>query len=356
MTKRRLALGMLIGGALVGAALPPTPAAAYPDYYPADYAKLVEASRAEKGILIYGNIGEVNWRPILAAFNKEYPWIQVRFLDLGANEVFERYYAEQAAASSAVDLVLSQGAASWLEFIAKGNVVPYESPEIGKLPSWTIPSPGVYTISLDPIVIAYNKVLLTPAEHPKSLADLVALVRADPKRFDKRIASFRPMGTAGSQANYLNYMRHVGEEKALDYFSVIGPLSNLYRSSGPIYEKITTGEYLAGYFLSPIPLFPLLADPNRAAIIGWAFPADGTIVAMRNFAIARTGQSPNSTRALLPYRDDADVGTNPLRFTLKKVIAQVGEQNVIPTSLDASRSVATPEMIAKVTGAFKLKD
>ena len=48
-------------------------AAAYPGYYPSNYGQMVEASKNENGVLVYSNIGEMNWRPILDKFSATYP-------------------------------------------------------------------------------------------------------------------------------------------------------------------------------------------------------------------------------------------------------------------------------------------
>ena len=92
-------LAVLTAGLMVSTAFASTVLAAMPDYYPADYSSVIEASKAENGVLVYSNMGEMNWRPLIEAFNAEYPWIKVQTLDLGSIEVFERYYAETAAGS-----------------------------------------------------------------------------------------------------------------------------------------------------------------------------------------------------------------------------------------------------------------
>lgn len=148
--KSLLSAGLFLCG-VIGAQLAASSSwAAPPDYYPPDYGKTIEASKSEAGILVYGNIAEENWRPIITAFNQEYPWVKVNFLDLSSDEVFQRYYAEQSTGNSAVDIVLTGSSAAWLDFISKGNVVKYDSPEIPKIPANTVPSPGLYTISYDP--------------------------------------------------------------------------------------------------------------------------------------------------------------------------------------------------------------
>lgn len=364
--------GLFLCGMLGTQLATPSAMAAPPDYYPQDYSKIVDASKNEAGILIYGNIAEENWRPIITAFNNEYPWVKVNFLDLASDEVFQRYYAEQSTGNSAVDIVLSSSAVTWLEFIKKGNVVDYASPEVAKIPANTVPQPGVYTISYDPYIIAYNKMLLPEDKWPKSLADLAALVKADPSSFAKKLGVQEPMGTTASQSIYAHLMKHSGEDKDMEIFDTLGPLSVAARSAGPTYEKILTGEFLAGFDLSAIPLFPMLADPNQANIIGWAYPSDGTVAHMRNFSIATTSKNPNSAKlfvdfllskkgqesvssgGLMPFRSDIDVPDGPVKLSYASMEQAVGKENLIPTSLDPAMLSPPKELIAKVRGAFKL--
>lgn len=347
-------------------------AMATPNYYPADYAKTIEASRAEEGVLCYSNVGEMNWRPILQQFNAIYPWINVRTLDLNGNEVFERYYAEQATGNSAVDMVLSHSSSLWLDFVDKGNVVPFTSAEHDKVPDWSKPAPSVYTISADPYLVAYNKLLLAESEWPKSINDMTAMVKADPERFDKKIATGQPMSSAAGANILATYMYGVGVDHAIEQFKVMGPHCDLYRSAGPIMEKITSGEYLMGFSLSAIQLFPLIADPARAEILGWVFPNDGTVMIMRHMAIAKTVKNPNSTKlfidfcisnagqtalasgGLMPYRSDVSLPDGPLGWTYQKVAVQIGDEHCLRTTFDPKTLRPSDELVARVKDAFKI--
>jgi iron(III) transport system substrate-binding protein len=348
--------------------------AAQPDYYPADYAGVIEASHAEKGVLVYSNMGEMNWKPLIDAFNAEYPWIQVQTLDLGSSEVFERYYAEQAAGTNATDVVVSHSAATWLDFIEKDGVATdFVSAEADKLPDYSKPSPGVYTISVDPYFIAYNKALLPEAEWPKSIQDIVDLVAKDPARFAHKIATGVPMSNAASQNLSNSYIQHVGVDKALEQDGVLGQAVDVYRSAGQIMEKLTTGEVLIGYMLSGIQVFPLLADPARASIIGYAFPTDGTVMLMRHIAVAKTAPNPNSAKlfvdfvlskagqtalsagGLMSYRDDVELPDGPTGYTYKKIAAEAGADSLVPTSFDPKVMIPPQDLIDKVNAALHVQ-
>lgn len=150
---RRIFFGTALLAASALAALgAPAAAAERPDYYPADYDKLVEASKSEEGLLVYSNMAEYNWAPVIKGFNELYPWIKVETLDLGG-EIFERYYAENASGTRTADMVATGSIDNWLEFTDKGEAVDYKSPEADKVPDWAKPRPGLYTVSTDPMII-----------------------------------------------------------------------------------------------------------------------------------------------------------------------------------------------------------
>ena len=135
-------------------------------------------------------------------------------------------------------------------------------------------------------------------------------------------------------------------------------------------EKITSGEYLIGYSLSAIQLFPLLADPNRATVLGFAFPSDGTVMLTRHLALASTNKSPNSAKLLLdfvlsqdgqvavsegglmPSRSDIELPDGPLSWTAEKITKEIGADNVIYTTFDPKLMIPSDDVVAKVKGAF----
>lgn len=368
-------LGLLTAGLLLsGSRFVEAAFAAPPGYYPADYAKAVEASKAEKGVLVYSNVGEMNWAPIIAAFNAQYPWIKVQTLDLGSSEVFDRYYAETAAGTNQTDVVVSHSAASWLDFIKKGGVAAdFVSAETDHLPKFSIPAPGVYTISIDPYFVVYNKALLPQEQWPKSIQDIVDLVANHPADFAHKIGTGVPMSNAASQNLTNSYIQHVGEAKALQQFTTLGQDVDVYRSAGQIMEKLTSGELLVGYFLSGIQVFPLLADPARASLLGYCFPTDGTVMLMRHIAMAKTVKNPNSARlfidfvlsqagqtalaagGLMPYRDDVQLPDGPTGYTYQKIVKEVGANSLVNTTFDPKVMIPSQDLIDKVNAAYKVQ-
>lgn len=65
-------------------------AQAVPAGYPEDYARMIEASKSERGLLIYSNFPASFWKPLTDAFNNVYPWIKVETGNFYA-ELWEKY-------------------------------------------------------------------------------------------------------------------------------------------------------------------------------------------------------------------------------------------------------------------------
>ncbi|MFC7400560.1 ABC transporter substrate-binding protein [Chelatococcus sp. GCM10030263] len=347
--------------------------AAPPSYYPAEYSQIIEASKKESGLTVYSNIALFNWDPIIAAFRQEYPWIKVEATDLNANEVFERYYADQGAKTHSADILLSAAPLAWLEFLPKNMIEPYQSPEIPHVPAWSVPKPGVYTVSTDPFVLAYNKLLLPEADWPKSMQDIVDVVGKQPAEFDRRLGTYAPNASAFTQAIFWGIVKLRGET-AYGWFDKIGPMSDVYRTAGPIVEKITSGEYVIGYLVSSQAVLGLFSDPNREKLIGWALPKDGTVINMRNMAITKTAASPNSAKlmidfllskkgqtavgkgGLVSFRADVDdPAAMPGGLTYDRMVQQVGEANVSRVALDPEMITGLPKIAPRLEAAFQKK-
>lgn len=322
-----------------------TAAAAIPSYYPPDYRTLLEASAEEDGLLVYSNIAEYNWQPILAAFAERYPWIEVQTLDMGPSEVFERYYSETAANRRSADLIVSGAPDAWQRFASRQGPEAYVSAELSHLPEWAQPLPGLYTISVDPMIIIFNRSRIPEANWPDSLSDLVALGRADPARYSGKFATYDATSHAFAYAVHWRAVTGRTHDVWSDY-AVLAPLTRPETGGANMLDKVTTGEYLAAYFTSALTVFPHLRDSRRQEIVGWALPTDGTPLMPRGAAVTRAAANPASARLLLdfllsrdgqiaaaqggmtPFRDDVDASETPF-LTYAEIVRRIGEDNAL---------------------------
>jgi iron(III) transport system substrate-binding protein len=235
-----------------------------------------------------------SWAPVIASFNKKYPWIKVDTVDLGSNEVFERYYSESASKANTGDMIITSGADGWLEFIAKNEALPFKATDDAILPEWSKPAPNIYTVSTDPMVFIWNKQLLpTP---PKTMAELAAMVEKDPAKFKGKVTTYDAETNATGFGDNWFWLKKKGEDgwKIMESLGKAPPV--LESSAGNMVNKVLSGQYLLGYFVSlPTVLAQLpAADP----IMGWSMIGDGTPVVLRAMGITKGAAHPNSAKLL----------------------------------------------------------
>ncbi|WP_027930212.1 ABC transporter substrate-binding protein [Amycolatopsis thermoflava] len=333
-----------------------------PAYYPADYSQIIQGSKAEGDTLtIYSNTDQENWAPVFRDFQKKYPWItNIQANNLDSDEVFQRVLSEQATGGSPADVLVSNAAQAWAEYASQpGRLLDYTSPELPKLTDFAQLMPNVYTMATDPMTIAYNTSLLDRA--PTSLSDLAAMVRQDPAKFQDKITTRDVNGAFGFTVSH-TFTESV--PTAWQDLETLLPMARPETSSGTQTEKILAGEYLAGFFISGAPAYPVVEDSG--GLFQVAFPKDGTVVLPRgigitpkaphsntaklflDFVLSQEGQRAVAEGGLTSYRPD--VTAAPGLRTYQEVVDQVGQQNVIVAKYELTPEQEVEEFVGRWDG------
>ncbi|MET4001905.1 iron(III) transport system substrate-binding protein [Arthrobacter sp. UYCu511] len=350
---RRQALGFgVLGAATLAAALTgcgstnaDKPAAnavpeGFPSYYPADYSKIVDASKAEGGKLtIYSNTDQENWAPILRDFKAKYPWTQVSADNLDSDEVFQRQLSEMATGKAPADMLVSNAVQAWASYGEKSDtLMEYDSPETKQLPDYAQLMPNVWAMSLDPVGIAYNTALMKEA--PTSIAGLAKTVTADAAGYKNKITTRDVKGAWGFTVSHAFAK---GSSDAWTGLDEILPSARPESSSGTQKEKILSGEYVAGFFISSAVGYP--AEKASGGLVKFVLPTDGTVVLGRgigitpkaphpataklflDFVLSETGQNAVAEGGLSSYRDNVELSEG--RHTYQEVEKLAGKDGII---------------------------
>lgn len=344
----------------------------YPDYYPKDYAKLVEQSKKESEVLIYSNVAEYNWREILHGFHAKYPWIKVATLDLGPGEAFERYYSEKSADKRSADLIAVGAPDAWQRFAADKDQAEYESPESSKVPDWSRPFPGVYTLATDPLIIIYNKALLKPSEYPESVGQLAAMASADPARWRNKITTYDASSHPFAYAVHWSVVNH-GKPSGWAKMEKLGPVTRPESAGATMLDKVMSGEYLTAFYTSAVTVFPHMKEAGRSKILGWSLPKDGTPVMIRGIAVTKMARNPGSAKLLLdymlshegqvaagkggmtPYRPDVAASEVP-DLTYGEIARRLGgEDKIVTVGYDPRLLTDYKPFVARWSALFKSK-
>lgn len=362
-----LALALLASLPVLAApALP----AGLPSYYPPAYAQIVETSRAEGRVVVYSIMSASNWAPVIREFNKIYPWIRVETTDLGSYEVFERFLSEVGSGTTTGDMLISNAPDSWQDLLRRNVVATYESPEKRYLPSWAVVQNTIYNVSSDPMVIVYNKKLLTANLRPRSIEELAKIAEEHPQTFANRITTYDAEQSATGFNNFWVFVNKHGNQ-AWAWFDTIGKVGvRPLTSAGPMVDGVTSGEFLVAFFASTITLFPRLARPGVKDIIDWTYERDGTPIVLRGMGIPKVAKNPNSAKLLLDfivsqkgqvafaegglvaYRPDAQ---KDAAHHLQELLAEIGEANALRYSYDPvlTDSKARADFLARWKKAFR---
>src|SRR5438309_8203927 len=127
-------------------------AAQVPAGYPADYARIVDAAKAEGKVVIYSALDTKAAQPLIRDFNAVYPGIKVEYNDMNSTELYNRFIAEQAANQGGADVMWSSAMDLQVKLVDEGKAMAYRSPEAGKLPSWAVYKDQAYGTTYEPAV------------------------------------------------------------------------------------------------------------------------------------------------------------------------------------------------------------
>ncbi|GAA0973036.1 ABC transporter substrate-binding protein [Acrocarpospora macrocephala] len=323
---------------------------------PVDDATL-KAARAEGEVLLYTNAEEQQMAPVVKAFEKAYPGITLRSLALGNQEMFQRYETEAASGTSSADVIMSSDAVGWLSFIRNGNIEDYTDPNTPNLPGHAVLGPGVYAMSVDPVIAVFNKALLPEAKQPTTMVELAAMARQlDGKIGTTDISNVIQFGATSA------YLGKYGEA-GWDTLEKIGAHAAVESSNGPLVTKLAQGQYAAEFFVSGNVRAFITGDV--AKVVNYSYLKDGTPLLPRAIGVTAKAGHPNAAKVFVnwllsvegqeaacqggftPYRDGVTCD-----FGLPQVKAAVGEDNLIIATFAPKLADERDQIVARFNKAF----
>ena len=268
-----------------------TPAASSTPVAPAAVADLVTKSHSESALLIYGNTPTAAIQPLLNAFTKAYPWIKPAYSQLSDNQVYTKFQSEHAQGARTADLLISDAIPQALQAEQNGLIANVTPQGLADFPSYTNQGHGVYVMSPDPVLTAWNTKLLSGSEVPTTYAQLAADIKADPAKYP--LVSYSPANPLGYNAVY--GLEHVlGAAAVNGYLDAYGPHTKNFD------EGLDGLTYLAGGGASFGWLASGLAQsvvPQYKGLIKYGYMTDATPLTPR--LISQTAGAASSASAQL---------------------------------------------------------
>jgi iron(III) transport system substrate-binding protein len=257
--------------------------------------KLIAASKKEDGLIIYGNPPAALWGPVLAAFNKLYPWIKVTPYDEGDAAAFSKYTAEHASGVRTADLVVASAPNLWVYANRTKLALDFTPFGLSAFPTFAKQYKGIYVMSPDPAITIYNKLVLKdPSRVPTGVGDLAKKAAADPSTY-KSIA-YIVENDFGYGADW-GYVQRQGWSN----LHALAPHTKVTESAATMVQTVAQGGATVSYLTSGLVRGVIRSNPQVGSVVGWTYEHDTTPLIPRGIAITAGTHSPNSAKLFLDF-------------------------------------------------------
>jgi ABC-type Fe3+ transport system substrate-binding protein len=279
---------------LMTAAVPPV--ALFAEPYRPDPA-MVAAAKKEGQVLIYTTL-IVNQivRPLIRAFQKQVPGIDVKFVRTNSTAQVVRLINEARANRTQADIWhLVDGVGT---LVQAGIVAPFDVPSAKGLPA-TFADPNRRWVATNLAVrsLAYNTKLVPPAQAPRNYEDLLQ------PHFKGKFV-WNPSSVSGALGFIGTVLKHMGEDKGKAYLRALAkqnitPLPIAIRA---VLDRVIGGEYAIGLEMNGTHVFISAA---KGAPVRWV-PLDPVTMTLQVAGITAKAQHPNAARLFIDFMVSRD--------------------------------------------------
>lgn len=289
-----------------------------PKGYPRSYRTLMEAARSERTLVIYSTTDRREAQGLLTAFARRYPFVRVDYREMSSATLFNTVVVDARTRRPGADLLWSGAMDLQTKLVNDGYAQPYASPEKPNIPPWAAWKNEAWGTTAEPIVFAYNRKLMPAADVPRAHADLTRLLRAKPRFYRGKVATFDPHR---SSAGYLFLSQDIQVSRdTVPLMSALGLVKvMLFANSSDMLDRIGDGRLIFGYNM--IGSYALERQ-SRNQNIGVVMPSDYTLITSRialipdqarhanagklflDFMLSRPGQAELARRYMAPVRTD----------------------------------------------------
>jgi len=211
--------------------------------------------------------------PLIEAFLARNPTLRLRYVVASSQEVYRAIRDEGVA----FDLVISSAMDLQMKLANDGFAAAYASDAVATLPAWARWRDRLFGFALEPVVLLASRRAMQGLEMPRSRRDLIDLLRANPARFNGRIATYDP------HVSGAGYLFATQDARQTDAFwrlaEVMGRLNTrLYCCSGDMIDDLESGKLALAY--NVVGSYALTRLPNAPDIVVIE-PEDFTVTLLR---------------------------------------------------------------------------
>ncbi|HTX71926.1 MAG TPA: ABC transporter substrate-binding protein [Rectinemataceae bacterium] len=251
-----------------------------------------QAPNASRSLVVYCPHPQDFVNPIVQEFEVE-TGIRVQVVAAGTGELLERVVAERNDPRG--DVVWGGSRASLETY--KAYFAPYESRNRSAFIARYVEPGNYYTpFTAIPTVLMYNSNLVSPAEYPRSWADLL-----DPK-WRGRIAFADPALSSSSFEALVNMLFAMGGGNPQAGWDYVGKFvanlgGTLLGGSTAVYKGVAEGFYAVGVTFEEAAVI----YRRQGAPVGVSYPAEGTVVEPDGVAVIKGAKNPQNARLFVDF-------------------------------------------------------
>ena len=247
----------------------------------------------ERELVIYSSLDSPLARPLIEAFQRQVPDVQVRYEDLLTGEIATRVIAETEAGQATADLVFSSAMDVTVKLGNDGYAREAVVAGAAGWPDWAAWRNMVFALTFEPAVIVYHRPSF-PEGPPDTRAALIDWLETAPK------GSIGTYDIARSAVGYLFLMRD--REHFADLWPLVRAMGRAgvqtYPTSQDMIDGVNSGKLRLGYNV----LGSYAADQAaRLPDIGLVLPRDYVVVVSRVALVPRAAASPDLGEAFLGF-------------------------------------------------------
>lgn len=229
---------------------------------------------------------------VLQDFVETHQGLRIRYAQASSLQVFRAIHDERAA----FDLVMSSAMDLQMK-LANDGFAASVLPQTGNLPVWARWRDQLYGVALEPVMTLASRRAFGDLPVPRTRRDLIALLRENPGRFDRRVASYDP------QQSGVGYFLISQDSQQSEGFwrlaEVMGRLNaRLFCCSGEMIEELRAGRVAIAY--NVVASYAARYTPDDPDLMRLALE-DYTLAIVRSALVPVNARNPDGATELLSY-------------------------------------------------------
>ena len=252
---------------------------------PVQNTALVESAKKEGKLVWYTSMAIDTSKPLLDAFEKEYPFVKTDLVRAGEEQLMNRIMTETRAGKWNFDAISTSSISVLTE---RHILTPYLAPERDAFMDLFKDPQGYWTgIFVNNLVLAYNTRMVAPKDAPRNYTELL-----DPKWKGQMLMDSTDYDWFGTLATVW------GREKTIQFMQRLAHQEPMWRRGhGLTAQLLGAGETALAWAYS----FRIERMKRDGAPVDWVDTFDPIVVTISGMGLSAKAANPNAAKLLINF-------------------------------------------------------